>query len=109
MPSGRQSLVAEGPFPWSGSSVRLMSSTPSEFRRSLVNAFGAAVTADDDGLLVEDENASLYFALSHQKPQRIGALQLCALRVEITVRRGDQAAASGLLARIDRATQRGGG
>jgi hypothetical protein len=43
--------------------------------------------------LVEDENASLYFALSHQKPQRIGALQLCALRVEITVRRGDQAAA----------------
>lgn len=86
-----------------------MSSTPDEFRRAVVNAFGKAVTGDGAGLLVEDEGACLHFALSHEKPQRIGALQLCALRVEITVRRGDREAASRLLTRIDRATQRGGG
>ncbi|MBL8419823.1 MAG: hypothetical protein JNK92_04230 [Dechloromonas sp.] len=87
-----------------------MSSTPGEFHRALSNAFGDAVTEDATGLLVtEDGGVSLHFALISETPQRVGALQLCALRTEITVRQGDEEAASELLARVDRATQRGGG
>ncbi len=86
-----------------------MSSTPGEFHRALSKAFGDAVTEDATGLLVVDGGVSLHFALTSETPQRVGTLQLCALRTEITVRQGDQAAASELLARIDRATQRGGG
>ncbi len=86
-----------------------MSSTPGEFRRALSKAFGDAVTEDATGLLVADGEVSLHFALTSETPQCVGALQLCALRTEITVRHGDHEAASELLARIDRATQRGGG
>ena len=86
-----------------------MSSTPGEFRRALSKAFGEAVTEDATGLLVTDGGASLHFALISETPQRVGTLQLCALRTEITVRQGDEEAASELLARVDRATQRGGG
>ena len=86
-----------------------MSSTPDEFHRALSKAFGDAVTEDATGLLVADGGVSLHFALTSETPQRVGALQLCTLRTEVTVRQGDQGAASELLARIDRATQRGGG
>ena len=86
-----------------------MSSTPGEFHRALSKAFGDAVTEDATGLLVADGGVSLHFALTSETPQRVGTLQLCTLRTEVTVRQGDQGAASELLARIDRATQRGGG
>ena len=86
-----------------------MSSTPGEFRRTLSKAFGDAVTEDATGLLVAEGGVSLHFALTSETPQRIGALHLCALRTEITVRQGSEEAASELLVRIDRATQRGGG
>lgn len=96
-------------MPWSGDSVRLMSCTPDEFRRSLVQAFGDAVLNTTDGLLLVGDEACLHFALSEQRPLRIAALQLSTLRVEISVRAGDEAAARRLLARVDRATLRGGG
>jgi len=86
-----------------------MSSTPGEFRRALFAAFGDAVSEDGGGLLVSENDVRLHFALRSENPQRVGELQLCALRVEITVRQGDEAAAAALLDRIDRATQRGGG
>ena len=86
-----------------------MSITPGEFRRALSNAFGGAVTEDANGLLIAEGGVTLHFALRSETPQRVGALQLCTLRTEITVRQGDQEAASQLLDRIDRATQRGGG
>lgn len=86
-----------------------MSSTPGEFRRALFAAFADAVSEEDAGLLVADGEARLHFALKSEKLQRIGALQLSILRVEITVRQGTEQAASALLAQIDRATQRGGG
>jgi hypothetical protein len=86
-----------------------MSSTPGEFRRALFAAFGDAVTEDAGGLLVAENDVRLHFAMCSEIPQRVGALQLCTLRVEITVRQGDEAAASALLDRVDRATQRGGG
>ena len=86
-----------------------MSSTPGEFRRALFAAFGDAVTEDASGLLVAENDVRLHFAMRSENPQRVGVLQLCTLRVEITVRQGDEAAASALLHRVDRATQRGGG
>jgi hypothetical protein len=89
--------------------VRLMSSTPDEFRRALSTAFGDAVTADAAGLLLTEGGIRLHFALSSEEPLRVGALRLCTLRVEVTVRQGDEQAASALLDRVDRATQRGGG
>jgi hypothetical protein len=86
-----------------------MSSTPGEFRRALFTAFGDAVSEDGSGLLLTEGGISLHFALSSEEPLRVGALRLCSLRVKITVRQGDEAAASALLDRVDRATQRGGG
>jgi ribosomal protein S3 len=83
--------------------------TPAEFRRAMRHAFGDAVSDDAKGLLVDADGATLHFALSSEEARRIGALELSVLRVEITVRQGDEKAASELLARIDRATQRGGG
>jgi hypothetical protein len=86
-----------------------MNSTPAEFQRALVKAFGTAVSESADGLLLAVDHVRLNFALSSQSPRKIGALQLAVLRVEISVLDGDAAAAAKLLARVDRATQRGGG
>lgn len=86
-----------------------MSCTVAEFRHALEKAFGAALSIVPDGLLLAGEEASLHFALSEQEPLRIAALQLATLRVEISVRAGDEAAARRLLAQVDRATLRGGG
>jgi len=86
-----------------------MNSTPAEFRRALVQAFGAAVSERADGLLLEVDGVQLDFALSVGNPRQIGALQLASLRVEISVLAGDEAQARQLLAKVDRATQRGGG
>lgn len=86
-----------------------MSSTPGEFRRAMFNALGPAVSEDGDGLLVSDGEARLHFALRNMQAERVGALQLNTLRVEISVQQGDAEAVSALLERIDRATQRGGG
>jgi ribosomal protein S3 len=86
-----------------------MSSTPGEFRRAMFHALGDAVSADGDGLLVSEGEVRLRFALSSVEAARVGALQLNNLRVDISVLQGSAEAASALLARIDRATQRGGG
>lgn len=75
----------------------------------MVNALGAAVSEDGDGLLVGEGEVRLRFALSSTEAQCVGALQLNTLRVEISVLQGGAEAVSALLARIDRATQRGGG
>jgi hypothetical protein len=101
--------VAKGPFPWSASRVRLMNSSVEEFRRALVHAFGAAVSETDSGFLLSNDGVQLHFALTRESERRIGALQLTMLRVEISVQSGDESAAEKLLARVDRATQRGGG
>jgi len=86
-----------------------MSSTPEEFRRALSQAFGAAVTGDANGLLLAEGGVSLHFSLQTEKTRQIGALQLACLRVEISIQAGDAVAAKNLLARVDRATLRGGG
>ena len=86
-----------------------MSSTAGEFQRAMVKAIGDAVTEEGGGLLVVEGNVRLHFALISETPQQVGALQLCALRVVISAQAGDEEAVSSLLARIDRATQRGRG
>ena len=80
--SGRRLPVAEGPFPWSASRVRLMNSSVEEFRRALVQAFGAAVSDTATGLLLTGDGVPLHFALERQASHFIGALQLTMLRVE---------------------------
>jgi len=86
-----------------------MNSTSSEFRRAMVQAFGAAASDDASGVLLSIDGVQLHFALFSEAPRNIGALQIAMLRVEISVRHGDATAAKNLLARVDRATQRGGG
>lgn len=75
----------------------------------LVLAFGDAVIDDADGLLLTTEMAALHFALSQEEPTHIGLLKIALLRVEISVRAGDEAAAQALQNQVDHATQRGGG
>lgn len=86
-----------------------MNSTPAEFRRALVQAFGAAVSETADGLLLAVDNVRLHFALTSRAPRKIGALELAVLDVQINVCDGTAAAVEKLLSRVDRATQRGGG
>ena len=89
--------------------MRLMNTTAAEFRRALVQAFGPAVTDTGAGLQLAVDGVQLHFALQRDSSHRIGALQLALLRVEISVQRGDETAVANLLARVDRATLRGGG
>ena len=89
--------------------MRSMNATPEEFRRALVQAFGTAVSDSPGGLLLTAGGVQLHFTLEREISHRIGALQLAMLRVEIDVQSGDEEAAEKLLARVDRATQRGGG
>lgn len=86
-----------------------MNSTPAEFQRTLNQAFAGAVFEDEAGLLLALDGVQMHFALTGEKGRQIGALHIASLRVEITVRKGDAAAANALLARVDRATLRGGG
>ena len=75
----------------------------------MVQAFVEAVSEDASGVFLSVDGVQLHFALHSERPRNIGALQIAMLRVEIKVRHGDAAAAENLLARVDRATQRGGG
>lgn len=86
-----------------------MSSTPEEFCRALRQAFASAVSDDGDGVVLAIADVRLHFALKSLPARRIGALQLARLQVDISVQAGSLAAAEALLARVDRATQRGGG
>ena len=61
------------------------------------------------GLLLDLDGVQLQFALERQDSQRLGALQIEYLRVKISICAGEDAAAEKLLAKVDRATQRGGG
>ena len=89
--------------------MRLMNTSPAEFRRALVQAFGPAVSETSGGLLLGGDGVRLHFALQREEAQHVGALQLEMLRVEISVLEGAGMPATELLARVDRATLRGGG
>jgi len=86
-----------------------MNSTPAEFRRTLAQAFGEAATDDASGVLLSVEGVQIHFALHSEAPRQIGALQLAVLRVEIERGQGAAGEVGNRLARVDRATQGGGG
>jgi len=86
-----------------------MNSTPAEFSRALRLAFGDALSETPEGFLLCTPDSALHFALQSENPHKIGALHINLLRVEISVRQGDESAAKKLLARVDHATLRGGG
>lgn len=86
-----------------------MTSTPGEFAGSLLAAFPGAVKAEQDRLTVIHREARVQFDYQVGKSWRIGSLQLPSLLVNIVVLDGDDDAVAGLLDRVDRATQRGGG
>jgi len=86
-----------------------MNSSPAEFRRALVQAFGDAVSETADGVLLVVGEVQILFVLDSLPACRIGALQIADLRVDISVQSGESPAAERLLAQADRATLRGGG
>lgn len=86
-----------------------MNSSPAEFRRALIQAFGGAVSETADGVLLSVGEVRILFVLKSLPPRKIGALQIADLRVAISVQSGEAPAAGRLLAQVDRATLRGGG
>jgi hypothetical protein len=86
-----------------------MTGSAAEFRRALRQAFGAAAIDSGSGVRLIEDGVCLRFDLAAVAPLRIGALVLERLQVRVSVESGDAEAARRLLARVDRATQRGGG
>jgi hypothetical protein len=86
-----------------------MTGSAAEFRRAMRHAFGEAATETGGGVRLAADGARLFFAVTAAPPLQLGVLRLERLRVEVRVEAGDLAAAGRLLARVDRATQRGGG
>lgn len=86
-----------------------MNSTAEEFSRALKLAFGDNVQESAGGVLLSDAQSTLLFEFGNATRQNLGALKIQLLRVQISVISGDEAAAKDLLARVDRATLRGGG
>jgi hypothetical protein len=85
-----------------------MTGSAAEFRRALRQAFGDAATDTEGGIRLTADGARLHFSIGEETPLCLGALRLERLRIEVRIE-GDEAAACCLLARADRATQRGGG
>ena len=86
-----------------------MNGSAEEFTRALKLAFGDSVSADNAGLRLSQDQTTLHFAFRKAAPQSIGALKISNVTVEISVLAGDSISAKELLARVDRATLRGGG
>lgn len=86
-----------------------MNSSADEFCRALKLAFGDSVHESEGGVRLNHGQTTLHFAFSSEQPQSLGALKIQLLRVQVSVISGDEAAAKDLLARVDRATLRGGG
>jgi hypothetical protein len=86
-----------------------MTGSAAEFRRALRQAFGEAVDESGAGVRLAVDGVRLRFDIAGEAPLRIGALALERVQVRVSVEAGDPAAAGRLLARVDRATQRGGG
>lgn len=89
--------------------MRTMTVTADEFRGALQRAFGSALAEVPEGVRLIADGAQLLFVIEAAPSLRLGALDLARLRVEVRTEAGDEASAHRLLARVDRATQRGGG
>lgn len=89
--------------------VREISATIAEYRHGVRLAFPGQVSEDTDGLRVEYRCATLEIRLEPLPPRVIALLRLPVLRAELRFTSGTPAQQAGLLARLDLATQRGGG
>ncbi len=96
-------------LPWTGQRQRQMNCSPDEFRRALVQAFGAEVSGDQQVLWLTRGPVTLAFRMRPETGRQLGLLHIAALRVDIAVERGDESAVTALLSEVDRATLRGGG
>lgn len=88
---------------------REMAATEQEFRRVLALAFPQWVSESSGKLLVSRDGAAMEIALAPMPPRVIALLRLPRLDVRIRFVAGSAAQRMALLARMDRAMQRGGG
>ncbi|WP_126444587.1 hypothetical protein [Sulfuricystis multivorans] len=89
--------------------TREMATTAQEFRRVLDFAFPDAVSERDERLCVAAAGAKMEITLAPLPPRVIAKLSLPRLMVRIRFTAGSFEACQALLARMDRAMQRGGG
>lgn len=89
---------------------RRLSSTARAFERELRLAWPAATgSAANGGLRVEDGGVTLAIELEAAGVRRLGLFELPQLIARYRFSGGDAAARRALLARLDRAMQKGGG
>lgn len=88
---------------------REISASPQEYCRGVRLAFPGQVAEHGTTLRVEDGKATMEIVLTAVAPRALGALALPALKVTIRFSGGTRQQRQALLARMDMATQRGGG
>jgi hypothetical protein len=89
--------------------VRDMATTEREFRNGLTFAFPQGVTERDGVFHVAHAGAAMEIALAPLPPRVIALLRLPRLEVRIRFSAGTPVQQQAMLARMDRALQRGGG
>lgn len=89
--------------------VRDMATTEREFRSGLAFAFPQGVTERDGAFHVAHAGAAMEIALAPLPPRVIALLRLPRLEVRIRFTAGTAEQQQAMLARMDRALQRGGG
>lgn len=88
---------------------REVSATAADYLCALARAFPGATEVRADGARIEDSVAAMDIELAALPERRIAALTLPRLCVRIRFLSGSPAQCQALLARFDRALQRGGG
>ena len=88
---------------------REVSASREEYCRGVRLAFACQMTEHGTMLRVDDGQATMEIALAAVAPRTIGALALPRLKVTLRFCRGTPQQRAALLARMDRAMQRGGG
>lgn len=89
--------------------VRDMATTELEFRSGLAFAFPLGVTERDGAFHIAHADAAMEIRLVPLPPRVIALLRLPRLEVRIHFTAGTPAQQQAMLARMDRAMQRGGG
>lgn len=89
--------------------VRDMATTEPEFRHGLDCAFPQGVVERDGVFQIAHEGAAMEIALAPLPPRVIALLRLPRLEVSIRFTAGTAEQQRAMLARMDRAMQRGGG
>jgi len=83
--------------------------TPAEFRRALAMAFPGRVADRAGRLCVEDGQAAMEVSLQPLPPHDIALLRMPRLKVSLRGTAGTPDQFKAMVARMDRAMQRGGG